>query len=222
MIEDMGETTNRRRTYKENENREVRLMKRRTTPSLLPSWIEKGESAAVTKTSGRWEQNRSYGSGPRAPTGIDSSSREFGVVLLWRQDGRPRKPRLGFVRATGRGAQIAGSGERGTHGESSRARSRPPCFGPIRALASAGGPLRQAGSLGRRASERTRRLVRRSRPHRGSGHIWQWQTLDGRVARAWAPRSGTSPPHHRIYPNNPPGHIRSICQWHAWAPFSSY
>ena len=47
MIEDMGETTNRRRTYRENENREVRL-KRRTTASLLASWIEKGESAVTS------------------------------------------------------------------------------------------------------------------------------------------------------------------------------
>jgi len=155
---------------------------------------------------------------PQVSTAQVASSESF---WFGEKDGRPRKPRLDFVRATGRGAQIAGSGEPGTHGESSRARSR------RRALARSGHPLLRAVRcvrLGRwddaRASERTRRFVRRSRPHRGSGHIWQWQTLDGRVAPAWAPRSGTSPPHHRIYRNNPPGHIRNICQWHAWAPFS--
>jgi len=142
---------------------------------------------------------------PQVSTAQVASSESF---WFGEKDGRPRKPRLDFVRATGRGAQIAGSGEPGTHGESSRARSR------RRALARSGHPLLRAVRcvrLGRwddaRASERDDSFAAADRTGdlgiSGSGRHWMGL---GRVARAWAPRSGTSPPHHRIYRNNPPGH----------------
>lgn len=168
-----------------------------------------------------------HGSGPRAPTGIHSSSCEFGVrLLVWRQGRETQETAAGdwttYVR---RAPQIAGSGEWGTHGETSRARSRPPCFGCILPPASAGGPLRQAQtgmhpgcwepSLGR-ARQRAGEREDSSAGHLGISGSGRHSIVGG-VARAWAPRSGTSPPHHRSYWNTPPDHI----SWYTCTSLSS-
>jgi len=162
----------------------------------------------VTKTSGRWEQNLSYGSGPRAPTGIDSSSREFGVVLVWRKGREAEETAAGLRTCDGPGRPDRWErGARDTRRVLTRSLAAP-CFGSIRAPASAGGPLRQAGSLGRCASERANATIRSPQPT--APGIWAYLVV---ADAGWegstsvVPLSSTSAPHHRIYRNNPPGHI---------------
>ena len=81
-------------------------MKRRTT--LLPSWIEKGESA-VTKTSGRWEAKPPMDPHlGRPPVSINTSRSRIRSRLLWRQG---RETQETAAAAAGVAPQIAGSGE---------------------------------------------------------------------------------------------------------------